>query len=57
MPLTLMAAAQEIQVEVVDPGGFDWTAAGLGALAAVGLVLVLIGVVWATRTTDRREPS
>lgn len=42
-----------IHVEVVDDGGFSWTDAGIGALAAIGLVLVIAGAVIAARTQQR----
>jgi hypothetical protein len=44
-------------VEIVEPGGFHWADAGVGAAAMVAAVLVLAGATFSPATNGWSGPS
>lgn len=50
----LPTTARSAQVTVVERDGFDWTDAGIGALAAFGIVFVVAGISVVARYSVRR---
>ena len=50
-PLAAPAGSRQrsIEVKVIDRGGFHWADAAVGALAAIGLVLLVAGIAVVTR--------
>jgi hypothetical protein len=45
-PHTTTGVTPPRPVQIVRPGGFDWTDAGVGAVGATGLALVIAGLAF-----------
>lgn len=57
-PTAIAGAVPVADAATAPATGFDWTAALVGAAAAVGLVLLMAaGVLLARRRTDRDQPA
>jgi hypothetical protein len=54
-PDTLEAASAPQPIEIVQPGGFDWADAGIGAIVATLITLLIAGTMLLLARFNRRQ--